>query len=139
MVTMIRRLGSYRGRARFSTWLYQVTRNAAADRHRRRARRIRLEGDPRAEEGIAPSAAPPTDRSVWAAEVSGLLRTFFDALPPRQREVFDLVELQGLDAAEAAARLGIAASSVRVSLLKARRALRTRILSERPDLMEEQP
>jgi len=37
LVQMIRKMESFHGDARFSTWLYTVTRHAAADRHRKQA------------------------------------------------------------------------------------------------------
>ena len=66
-----------------------------------------------------------------------MVRTFFGELPPRQREVFDLADLQGLPSTEIAARLGIEPVSVRAHLFKARRALRARILEAHPLLAED--
>ena len=66
-----------------------------------------------------------------------MLRSAFDELPSRQREVFDLVELQGIPATEAAEILGIRATSVRGNLFKARRNLRRRILNVWPDVEED--
>ncbi|MCE2425355.1 MAG: sigma-70 family RNA polymerase sigma factor, partial [Pseudomonadales bacterium] len=65
-----------------------------------------------------------------------LLHAFFKDLPRRQREVFDLVELQGVSATEAAQILGIRPTSVRGNLFKARRNLRRRILATWPDVRE---
>lgn len=137
LVMMIRRLEGFRGEAGFSTWLYSLTRNAAIDRRRGRERRGRLE-----EEGGRTSellAGTPEDPSsaLERRELSAVLRAFFVDLPPRQREAFELVELDGLSSAEAAARLGVAAVSVRAHVFKARRRLRSLILESRPDLLEE--
>ena len=66
-----------------------------------------------------------------------LLLSAFHELPSRQREVFDLVELQGVPATEAAEMLGIRATSVRGNLFKARRNLRRRILTVWPDVGED--
>ena len=137
LIQMIRRLDSYRGQAAFGTWLYTVTRNAASDRFRTARRQARLVEDPRAVEALTPSRPDPVDAQVERRGLSGLVRTFFQELPARQREVFDLVELQGLTSPEAAERLGIEAVSVRANLFKARRALRTRILDARPELAED--
>ena len=51
--------------------------------------------------------------------------------------MFDLVELQGIPATEAAGILGIRATSVRGNLFKARRNLRRRILNVWPDVEED--
>jgi DNA-directed RNA polymerase specialized sigma24 family protein len=45
-------------------------------------------------------------------------------LPPREREVFVLVDLEAVPATEAAAQLGIAASTLRAALAFARRRMR---------------
>lgn len=137
MVTVIQRLDRFAGDARFTTWLYAVTRNAATDRARRASRRAAVLSDP----VLYPEVAPrrPEDPSMRAdrARIATVVRTFFEELPDRQREVFDLAELQGVPAAEIAERLGIEAVSVRAHLFKARRTLRARILMSHPELAEE--
>ena len=79
--------------------------------------------------------------SVVAAslKLAGLLDTFLRELPHRQREVFDLIELQGMPAKEVARLMGIRAASVRGSLFEARRTLRRRILAVWPDVREDLP
>jgi RNA polymerase sigma-70 factor (ECF subfamily) len=57
-------------------------------------------------------------------------------LPARQREIFDLVDLQGLSPAEAAERTGRKAVSVRASLFKARSAIRAKFLATHPSYGE---
>jgi RNA polymerase sigma-70 factor (ECF subfamily) len=137
MVHVIQRLDGFSGSARFSTWLYTVTRNAAIDRLRRTSRRSSRLADPRAHPDGAMNA--PDDPSAGAdrRHIGDVVEAFFHELPDRQREVFDLAELQGVPAAEIADRLGIEAVSVRAHLFKARRTLRTRILESHPELAEE--
>jgi RNA polymerase sigma-70 factor (ECF subfamily) len=136
LVHMIRRLDRYQGRSAFTTWLYAVTRNAARDHLRARSRRERLRERYQAYGGgeEAESRDPVADggRSTLA---EAALKAFRE-LPARQRETFDLAELQGLTAAEVGERLGIAASTVRVNLLRARRALRARLLELDPTAAE---
>lgn len=139
LVTMIRKLQTFHGDARFESWLYALTRNAALDRHRRTARARRSEGDPRTERELKPTCPPDPARSLADAELRTALLDLFRRLPERQREVVDLVELRGLGAAEASEVMGVEPVSVRVHLFKARRSLRSLILAERPDLAEELP
>lgn len=139
MIQMIRKLDGYRGTARFSTWLYSVTRNAASDRFRRAKHQADLAEDPRAMEAFTPTEQLGADEQIDRSGLSGMVRSFFEELPLRQREVFDLVELQGLSSPEAAERLGIEPVSVRAHLFKARKALRSRILESSPELAEELP
>jgi len=121
---------------RFGAWLYRVTRNAATDRLRRRARRrdaVQFEGGP----DTFVSSSPDPVQDAARGELRSRLDALFRELPRRQREVFDLVELSGIPAVEAAAILDIRPASVRANLLKARRKLRRRILEDWPDVAED--
>jgi len=139
MIQMVRTLDGFRGDARFETWLYAVTRNAAAARARRDLRGEELLGRPEAVETVAPTPEPAPDVALHRRDVASAVRDAFFRLPLRQREVFDLVELQGLTSPEAAERLGIEPVSVRAHLFKARRALRAHILGASPELAEGLP
>lgn len=127
-------LGQYRRGSRFTSWLYRITRNAATDRLRSRARRRRL----RVEGALASAGASvdAPDERLLHAETDQIVRSFLEALPDRQRQVVDLIDLQGHDPAEAAAMLGIEAGTVRAHLHRARRSLRSRLLAEHPELLE---
>jgi len=138
MIQMIRKLHTYRGTARFSTWLYTVTRNCALDRVRRARRGAEVTRDPRAVEAARPQQAVDPGERVERSETLEVVRAFFAQLPSRQREVFDLVELQGMTSADAADLLGIEPVSVRASLFKARRTLRARILATYPEWIDEE-
>jgi RNA polymerase sigma-70 factor, ECF subfamily len=139
LVRMIRKLHTFHGDARFESWLYALTRNAALDRNRRSVRARRSEDDPRTERALVPTRPPDPSRSAEAAELRASLLELFRRLPERQREVVDLVELQGMTAAEAGELMGVEPVSVRAHLFKARRTLRALILAERPELAEELP
>jgi RNA polymerase sigma factor (sigma-70 family) len=60
-----------------------------------------------------------------------------EELSDRQREVFDLVDLQGIAAVEVGAMLGMEPVTVRSHLFRARRAIRKRILESHPELVED--
>ncbi len=137
LVQVIRRLDSYRGTARFGTWLYALTRNAAIDRRRREGRRERARERPIVAAALGPRHPEPPDEALDRKRVGAVLRSFFEELPARQREVFDLADLQGFTSPEIAEMLGIEPVSVRAHLFKARRTLRRRIMDGHPDLMED--
>ena len=136
LVRMHERLAEFEGRSRFGSWLYRMTRNVALERRRLEARRSALLARERAlVDDEAQRAIESEDAD--SARVRALLAMYFDALSPRQRQVFERVELRGLSPGEVARELGIEASTVRVLLLRARRTIRTRILTQHPDLLEE--
>lgn len=137
LVQVIQRLDTFAGTSRFSTWLYTVTRNAATDRVRGQARRSRRLDDPRTRMEVAPGEADDPAAETDRGHIRSVITAFFEELPQRQREVFELAELQGLPSPEIAELLGIEPVSVRAHLFKARRTLRQRILQSHPELVEE--
>jgi RNA polymerase sigma-70 factor (ECF subfamily) len=134
LVRLHRSLTGYRPGSRFTSWLYRITRNAATDRLRSRRRQYRLLEDGRLMH-TATTGESPADR-VMHDETERILRSFLEALPGRQRQALDLVDIQGHSPAEAAAMLGLDAGTVRTHLHRARRALRSRLLDEHPELLE---
>lgn len=136
VIRLHRHLHAFEGRSRFTTWLYRLTARAALDWVRGRGRRERAHLASSAEAGLAVA----TEDRIAALEnerTAALVRSFFTELPGRQREVFDLVDLQGFTPAEAAEMLEIEAVTARVHLFRARRAIRERILATHPHLLEE--
>lgn len=126
-----RQLGDYRSDGPLEAWLYRITRSAALQLTRKGKRRARL---------ALTSAASPS-REVYITDPGGrvdreraatVIHELFAGLPKRQREIFDLVDLQGLSPAEAAVRTGMKAVSVRANLFKARRAIRESLLATHP-------
>lgn len=132
LILVHRRLPQFEGKSRFSTWLYRVTRNVAINRHRRDSRRSRrLEAMPAA----ATSTSIPDDFDDQT--LARLVLRYFDDLPARQREVFELADLQGMSAPEISVRLGMKPVTVRANLFKARRTIRQRMLAHHSKMVEE--
>jgi RNA polymerase sigma-70 factor, ECF subfamily len=131
LVRLVTHLDRYAGRSRFTTWLYQVTRNAARELHRRSSSRRRLGDALTRETGPAEaSGAEQREETDLRDEVTVLYRD----LPPRQREIFHLADLEELTIPEIAERLAMNPVTVRVHLFRARRTLRSRLLARHPDL-----
>ena len=136
LVRMHERLPEFEGRSRFATWLYRITRNVAIERYRREERRSALlvrERDA-AQEDLQHHAVGEVDDTQC---LQRLVAAHFGELSPRQRDVFEMVELRGMSVGDVAARLHIEASTVRVLLLRARRTIRLRMLEAHPDLLED--
>lgn len=130
-----RLLSQYRSDGSLGAWLYSITRRTANQSRRTRKRRTRL--------ALSPAAAP--SRDVYTTDPGGrvdreraaiVIRELFAELPPRQREIFDLVDLQGFSPAEAAERTGMKPVSVRATLFKARAAIRASVLATHPSYGE---
>ena len=135
LVTLYRSLDHYAGRSRFTTWLYQVTRNAALGLRRRIASRLRVARAVAARPPEPSAARDPLER-VHESQVAQVVMTLFRELPRRQREIFYLADLEGFAPVEIAERLGMNPVTVRAHLLRARRALRARLLERHPELTE---
>ncbi|NIR45806.1 MAG: RNA polymerase sigma factor [Gemmatimonadetes bacterium] len=137
LLRMHRHLSSFDGRSRFTTWLYQVTRSAAADLHRKRGRRRRLHE--KAKRNADPTTVDPrSDETNRHDErrAMGLVQTFLQELSERQREVFDLCDLQGYGPAEVSEMLEMEPVTVRSHLFRARKTMRKKILESAPELVE---
>ena len=127
LVQLLRRLGSFRGEASFSTWLFRVTANEALmllrSQRRRRARFADVDFDA-ATDGRADDAAEPDEhasRNLARMRVA----TALAALPPDYRDVVVAHYHEDLGLQEIAERLRITESAVRSRLHRARAALRT--------------
>jgi RNA polymerase sigma-70 factor (ECF subfamily) len=132
LILVHRRLPQFEGKSRFSTWLYTITKNVALDRRRRVKRRER-----RLEVMDAPVDSVEIREAFDESTLATLVLKYFDQLPARQREVFELSDIQGLSAPEVAERLGMKAVTVRANLFKARRTIRQRMLEHHSSLLEE--
>lgn len=128
-VRAFRAIGSFRGDAAFSTWMYRITANVASTQlQRRRARRtepLDVVGEPTE---IRVDYQPDT------AAVSADLRQRADraiaALPPRLRAVVVLRDVYDLSHVEIAEQLGLSVSAAKVRLHRARRLLRASLGGE---------
>jgi RNA polymerase sigma-70 factor (ECF subfamily) len=129
-VQMHRHLEQYRGDSSLEGWLYGIVRRLALQKRRKSVRRKWLS------ESMIPgiSAVYNTDPGarVDRQRIAAYIRHFFTELPPRQREVFDLVDLQGHDPSEVAIMLSLKPATLRANLFKARQSMRERVMSAHP-------
>jgi RNA polymerase sigma-70 factor (ECF subfamily) len=118
LLAIARKIGSFDGRSKFSTWAYRVATNAALDESRRRARRPvpsdNLSENRRGNNGPNTEAAI-ADRLDIDAALAGLT--------PEYRAAVALRDLVGMDYAEIAAVLGIPPGTVRSRISRGRAAL----------------
>lgn len=112
---LVEKLGSFRGDARFTTWLCGITVNACRDHHRRRRSFRGLTERLTVLAGIISPASDPYD-AIW-------LKSAVARLKPAYRETAVLVAGQQLTHAEAAEVLGIAEATVSWRMGEVRRLL----------------
>jgi len=119
----LEKLDECRDPERFAAWLLRIVRNRALNFRERRARR---EGEPLervSSAWMAGSGADPA-REAERSELRGRLLQALAVLPPSQREVVLLHDLEGWPHREIGELLGTSEGAVRVRLLQARRRLR---------------
>lgn len=132
-LTLHEKAASFRGDAAVSTWLYRLTANAAITRLRRRTRRpeVLLEDYlPHFGEGGHHQEQPVVDwsqdleQSFVRDEAFKLLRQAIDELPPIDKAVVILSELEELPQRQTGEILGLSVSAVKARLHRARFFLR---------------
>jgi RNA polymerase sigma-70 factor (ECF subfamily) len=132
MLLAHRHRDSFRGHARFSTWLYRVTTTAAL-MYLRRQRRWSREVTPAAPETddapswieTRPDPAPAQDSALAASEQCDRAQAAVDRMGPRYVDVFRLRFVDGYSESEIASRLDLSLATVKTRAHRARLAART--------------
>lgn len=126
-----RSLGSFRGDARFSTWLYRLTANVVRMHIRRVQARPRLSpvGSEREPVFERSDGSTPADQAERGERVAALYRAL-EGLSDKKREVLVLHDLEGLPAAEIAAIVEAPVLTVRTRLFYARKEVYARLAEE---------
>ena len=121
-----RGLSSFKGEARFSTWLYRITWNLCADwlRSNRKPARsissIEVVGD-------LGDRRVDLEKGVLDAEEQGMVRQALEGLDEIYRSVIILLYYQKLSYEQIAAVLDVPVKTVETRLYRARRLLRARL------------
>lgn len=136
LVRLHKHIDKFDGRSAFTTWLYQVTRSAAADLHRKRSRRLRLAEKAKGQAPTQTHEPRAQGPGLDERRATSLVRTYLEELSERQREVFELCDLQGYAPVEVGEMLELEPVTVRSHLFRARAAIRKRILESHPELVE---
>jgi RNA polymerase sigma-70 factor (ECF subfamily) len=147
-VGVINGIDRFEGRSSLKTWIYRILLNNARTRGKRERRTLPFSYfRRRAEEGGSEPAVEPErfqgrrgeQPGSWArppveweapeeklamAEARQVMLEAIAALPPRQREVITLRDIQGLSAEEARNALGVKETNQRVLLHRARSKVR---------------
>lgn len=125
-ISAFRKLNTYRGGS-FKAWLMRIVTNACYDELRRRKRRPTTPLEPTGEEGQPlespawlsdPGESP--EEAAARAEIAQAIQQCLDELEADFRTVVVLVDVQGLEYAEAASSIGKPLGTVKSRLARAR-------------------
>ncbi len=137
-IRVIGAIGSFDGRAKFTTWMTRIAMNACIS-HQRRSRLRR--GPSLDDHATGPDGASAPRRDLLAGteptplgrveldEDLGRLAEAFRSLDAEQRSILVLRDVRGLDYREVAETLSIPVGTVKSRLFRARQALREAVES----------
>lgn len=117
-----RKLGTFRGESKLSTWLVRITANEALMRRRRSVSAAFVPTAVEPDNLVSDETGPEGDAE--RSEMRRRLEMHIDALPDAYRAVFVLRALEELTVPETAAALGIPDATVRTRYFRARGLLR---------------
>jgi RNA polymerase sigma-70 factor, ECF subfamily len=132
MIKAYRGLGSFRGDAKFSTWLTTIALNEARGRLRKSAK-VRVESldDREQEEDYTPFLVADwreiPSETLEREELAQQIQNAIEGLPPSYREVFLLRDKEEMSIEEIAQALGVTANLVKVRLFRARMMLQKQL------------
>ena len=129
-LAVFRGLGGFRGDARLSTWIFQVTLNHCRNRRQYRARRgwgrteslgPRVQGEGPERQFTAEGAE--ADQATATREAQLLVGEALNALEPEQRQILLLRDVEDLSYEEIATILGVPRGTVKSRIHRARSEL----------------
>lgn len=121
-VSLVKKIGSYRGESQFTTWLHRLTVNCVLMHFRRPARREQVFTDVEDVIPIAPRLSAPMLPGPLTDVIA--FRSAVARLPKGCRTVFVLFDLAGFEHEEIAKLLGCTAGTSKSQLHRARLKLR---------------
>ncbi len=119
-----RSIEGFEGLSRLSTWLHRIAVNVALMKLRSRGRRPEADFGEVPPGGLRRPGEEGADAILERRETRELVRRSLERLPRAHRTVLYLRDIEELDTAHVAGRLGLTANAVKVRLHRARRALR---------------
>ncbi len=118
-------LGRFDVQRKFTTWLFRIVSNACLDHLRARRRRSdRFVPENAADGGSQTTGDDSATDRASNADLARLIAGLTHRLPPRQRLVFTLRDLQDLSVEEVAEVTGLSPDTIKANLYHARRTIR---------------
>ena len=133
-IAAFRGIRSFRGEAKFSTWLYRIALNQARNRIKylsrrnffaRQTRRADYGANTASEspEGLADSAPTP-EQWTMTKDLAAQLQECLNQIPPQARQILVLRDVQGFSYDELSEMLSLRPGTVKSRLHRARAAMR---------------
>lgn len=126
-------LPSFRGEARFATWLYRIAYNCALKQLETRKRDRALQAALQAEQALD-SSADRASAQIDAHEQQALVQEHLSHLPAKYRIVLILRHLQDMTYEEMAEILTMPVGTIKTHLFRARNLLKERLLGQERDV-----
>jgi RNA polymerase sigma-70 factor, ECF subfamily len=144
-IAVLNGIDRFEGRSSLKTWIFRILTNIAKTRGQREGRTVPFSALERPEmvpdAAVEPSRFLPADHERWpghwaskpeqfpeerllAAETLAVVERAIEGLPPAQRAVISLRDLEGWSAEEARNALGVSETNQRVLLHRARAKVR---------------
>ena len=119
-------IGSYDDRYGFNTWVYTIASRLCLDR----LRKVRPIGPDRADERIFETVADDSDpeRQLESSEWVSVIKVLADELSGKQRLVFTLSQLEGLETARIMEITGLDADQIKSNLYAAKKNIGERLI-----------
>jgi len=137
-VKLFQSLKSYNSDYKFESWLYRIVSNAVIDAHRRSSRHKGGSLDAFAEQSnfeVTDKKTGPAEKAQ-TKELALMFRKVAELLPPNQRIVFVLKDLEGASSAEVAEAIQATEATVRSHLHAARKKIKETIENRYPEFLE---
>lgn len=123
-------LEKYRKEYRFSTWIYKIACNLCYDRLRTIRHALPADDE---ELASIPATGDDVETSVANRQLRELILRYTQDLPPRQRMVFTLRDVEELEVDEVEAITGLPPEKIKSILYLARKNIRNRINQLSPE------
>ncbi|WP_438970071.1 RNA polymerase sigma factor [Methylophaga sp.] len=134
-ISAIKALPKFEGRSSLKTWLLHITSNGAKTRLRRESRQLSLDDGWEAEPGskfdhtghriddVLPWNIDTPEALLENEQLKQVIESCYQQLPPNQRAVLTMYDMEGFEMSEVCNILDLSASNVRVLLHRARTAV----------------
>jgi RNA polymerase sigma-70 factor (ECF subfamily) len=123
-IRVYRGIGHFEGRAKFSTWLFQITANTCKTALKKRARRLQLKENLLSDPELLFSSARPLEEATLAQAETGMVTEALQMLSEEERVILTLRETDELSYQEITDVLGIGLSAAKMRVMRARLALK---------------